>query len=186
MKYQEYKKTFEKYGDIDTREINFQNELVKPLLKEVLKDADVIDTSTITKGSSIHDRKKYAGHLKNRLVSPDLLICKNWNYSNINNHVNYLAVVEVKSPFHQNIYSKEYDHYSNYLRERIDSFVINGNVKKLILTDALKWEFYDFNNNNQSINTIRLYNMKGRGKWEWRNDNSYNQLLSELTSFVGK
>ncbi|MBT2218009.1 hypothetical protein KK120_19595 [Virgibacillus dakarensis] len=115
--FNEYKGIFEKYkNNNDTREITFQNELVKPFIRGVRNDLDVEGCDT--KGpTQIHDYLQYCGTYtingNEKSVTPDLVITKDWNWLNRDFSLDYRAVVEVKSPFLKDrIYSKEYEDYS--------------------------------------------------------------------------
>lgn len=73
---------FEKYTNLvtwflenDNREENYQNRVLIPFLETLCADADVVDTSMLTKEWDKRgiERNKFAG-----LHTPDLLIASNW------------------------------------------------------------------------------------------------------------
>ena len=86
-----FKKTLDKFTEIDPREINFQNRIIIPLLEDILSDREsisVVDVSNQYKSSTNHTRDSYAG-----IHTPDLLIAENWNYKNNNNSsINYICI----------------------------------------------------------------------------------------------
>ena len=136
--FEQYKKLVEKYEREDWREINFQNRVVLSLLERVFINNDniaIVDTSAQFKNreSEIHTRKYYANN-----STPDLLVVKNWNYSNKDiKKEDYLAIVEIKSPILDPI-SKENSH----TEKEVQDYIRNG--QKVILTDCYKWNFYGF------------------------------------------
>lgn len=73
---------FEKYTNLvtwflenDNREENYQNRVLIPFLETLCADADVVDTSMLTKEWDKRgiERNKFAG-----LHTPDLIIASNW------------------------------------------------------------------------------------------------------------
>ncbi|WP_405096912.1 hypothetical protein [Oceanobacillus sp. FSL H7-0719] len=108
--YSYYKKLVDNYLEIDWREITIQNRVVTPLLDRLFineKDISIIDISTQydNKNSKIHDTRSYR---KEKTSPPDLLVARHWNYANISNDkIDYLAVVEVKSPCIDPVYNKD-------------------------------------------------------------------------------
>lgn len=136
--FEQYKKLVEKYEREDWREINFQNRVVLSLLEKVFINNDniaIVDTSAQFKNreSKIHTRKPYANN-----STPDLLVVKNWNYSNKGiKEEDYLAIVEIKSPTLAPICEENL-----HTEEEIQDYIRNG--QKVILTDCYKWIFYGF------------------------------------------
>lgn len=177
--FDEYKGWFEKYKkNNDVREINFQNEIVKKLISTVCVDLDVENSEKKGPDTNKHDYLQYCGTYidktgKEKASTPDLIIAKNWNWLNKENRVDYRAVVEVKSPYlKQSIYNKDYKEYGDNLKNELRRHLSAKNNDKVILTDAMKWEFYKKNEEDNELvpmRTFRLYDLSGRrGKWEWK------------------
>lgn len=109
LTFQEYQNWLNKWkNNNDFREINIQNEVVKPFILSICPDLDVIDVSTKT-STTIHDYLQYCGtylgdNSKEKPTTPDLVVSKNWNWQNRKNKVDYRFTVEVKSPFWENTF----------------------------------------------------------------------------------
>lgn len=190
MNYKDYISTFEKYSERDVREVNFQNELVKPLLRSVFPHLYVEDVSEYSNSLGVHDFSQYAGlTVDNKNSQPDLVICDNWMADNRNKNIDYKAVVEVKSPYLGSaIFHKSYDKlYSESIKTKMQDLLRPGKVKKLIFTDTLKWEFY-YIDPNKPVKTIQLYVMeKNKYKdrdWKWKNEDAYKELVEFLQEFI--
>ena len=178
VRFDEYKGWFEKYkGNNDVREINFQNEVVKKFISAICPDLDVENSENKGPESGKHDYLQYCGAYidktgKEKATTPDLVIAKNWNWLNKEVVVDYRAVVEVKSPYEQPIYHKDYEEYPDNLKRELIRHLTAKNNNKVILTDAMKWEFYkkiDEDKKLVPIRTFRLYDMSGGGgKWAWK------------------
>ncbi|MEV6689535.1 MULTISPECIES: hypothetical protein [Bacillati] len=176
--FDEYKAWFEKYkNNKDVREIKIQNEVVKRFISETCPNLDVEACDNKGPESPNHNYLQYCGTYidkgKKKPSTPDLVIAKNWNWLNEENNVDYRAVVEVKSPYlDQPIYNKEYQKYREKLKIKLRLHFSARDNDKVILTDALKWEFYKKNEKENElvpIRTFRLYDLcGGRGKWEWK------------------
>lgn len=175
--FDDYKAWFEKYKENnDGQEIKFQNEIVKKLISSICSDLDVENSEKKAKNSKRHDYLQYCGTYidgdgNEKATTPDLVIAKNWNWENKKNVVDYRAVVEVKSPYEQPIYHKDYKDYGENLKNELRRHLSAKNNNKVILTDSLKWEFYKKNeedNNLVPIRIFRLYDLYKRGKWEWK------------------
>ncbi len=188
--FNQYKGWFEKYRrNNDTREINFQNEVIKRFIRGICTDLDVesCDTKLTT---TRHDYLQYCGTYisngKEKPSTPDLVITKEWNWFNREYNLDYRAVVEVKSPFGKgSIYSKGYINYSSDLKCELKRHLSAKVNEKVILTDVLKWEFYIRSEDGidlKPIRTIELYDLTdGRGHWEWKKDE---QVMEELKEFL--
>ncbi|MGV8907113.1 MAG: hypothetical protein ACOH15_11000 [Acetobacterium sp.] len=174
-----YKKWFDKYYENnDGNEIKIQNEIVKPFISAICTDLDVEDSKNKGPDTDKHDYFQYCGtyigeHGEEKASTPDLVIAKNWNWLNKENDVDYRAVVEVKSPYQQQrIYNKDYEKYGEDLKNELRRHLSAKDNDKVILTDAMKWEFYKKNEEDNKlvpIRTFRLYDLSGgRGKWEWK------------------
>lgn len=152
VSYSNYKSLIDKYWEIDWREITFQNRVVTPLLDKLFineKDISIIDISTQSdrNDTDIHNTRFYK---KEKAASPDLLIARHWNYANKNNdEIEYLAVVEVKSPKSAPIYNNKND-----FNDRVKTYLeVND---KVILTDCIKWQFYE-KEDLVPVKTINLF-----------------------------
>jgi len=146
--FDDYKRWFEKYKkNNDVREINFQNEVVKKFISAICADLDVENSEKKGPDTNKHDYLQYCGTYidktgKEKAFTPDLVITKNWNWMNKENDVEYRAVVEVKSPYLQPIYTKDYEKYGENLKKELRCHLSAKKNDKVILTDAMKWEFY--------------------------------------------
>lgn len=172
--FDEYTSWFEKYkNNNDIREINFQNEVVKPFLRGVCNDLDVEVCDKKGPDTKKHDYLQYCGTYidersgKEKTVTPDLIIAKNWNWLNKENEVDYRAIVEVKSPYQNPIFHKNYNDYSDALKKSLERHLSARKNDKVILTDTMKWEFYKKSDGLKPIQVFRLYELRG-SKWEWK------------------
>jgi len=159
--YDFYRKLVNKYIEIDWREINFQNRVVIQFLEWLfvdIEDISIVDVSTQykNKNSGIHDTSKYLSQDINA-APPDLIIVQNWNYANKNNKkISYLAAVEIKSPVLDPIYNKEYkngEYKSHTLKEVSHHLDV---IPKVILTDCIRWQFFQRKSGTDSIKIIDL------------------------------
>ena len=125
---------------------------------------------------------------ENKPSTPDLVIAKNWNWLHKVYSVDYRSVVEVKSPYmDQSIYNKEHQIYGVELKKELKRHLTAKNNSKVILTDTLKWEFYERNVEYTElipIQTIVLYDLcNGRNKWNWKKgklESKNNDVISEV------
>lgn len=149
--YSNYKCLICKYWETDWREIIFQNRVVTPLLDKLFineKDISIIDISTQSdrNDTDIHNTRFYK---KEKTASPDLLVARHWNYANKNNaEIDYLAVVEVKSPKLDPIFNNKND-FNGRLKTYLEA------NDKVILTDCIKWEFFE--KDLVPVKTINLF-----------------------------
>lgn len=198
--FSEYKGWIEKYiNNNDTREINFQNDVVKRLLEKMFEDYDIVCVDTKCNDSKNHDYNEYSGMYedsngKHKPTTPDLLICKNWNWYNkdtiYGEKISYIATVEVKSPYgSEAIYKKDQNEYPNSWEVKIKRHLDARRINKVIFTDTFKWEFYE--DNYENFETICLVNKKKRGRgysYEWKNEknanDTFNDLLNKLNQFL--
>lgn len=166
--FDEYKKWFNKYRDNkDTREINFQNGVVRKLIERLFPNLDIEDVSIKGPYTENHDYLQYCGTYINSsgreiATTPDLVIAKNWNWLNKENTVDYRAVVEVKSPYSydNHIYNKGYEEYYKFMKIQLRRHLSSTNNNKLIFTDAMKWEFYTKDDNGLvPVRTFKLYDL---------------------------
>jgi len=122
-----------------------------------------------------------------------LVIANGWNWINKENVVDYRAVVEVKSPYLSPIYHKDYEKYSDTLKIELKRHLSAMKNDRVILTDALKWEFYNKSNGLVPVQTFRLYDLS-RSKWEWKTEyilrdditNEFKELKEFLKRFINK
>ena len=196
---QDYKSWIEKFiKREDNREINYQNDVVKRLLEELFKEYDIVYVDTKGPDSNSHDYCAYSGmyedkdkddNKKIKPTTPDLLICKNWNWHNKNNEsIQYIATVEVKSPFSKEaIYKKKKEEYPESLKIKVERHLAATKIKRVIYTDAFKWDFYvDTYDNYETIELVECVK-KGRGyTFRWRDDleEQFKLLKAKLEEFL--
>ena len=180
--FNEYVRMIEKWkNNNDFREINIQNEVVKPFIEALGDEFDVIDVSIKGRESKNHDYLAYCGTYesggKKKATTPDLIITKNWNWRNRENKVKYYCSVEVKSPFlNVRLYDKE--KYSDFLKAKINRHLSAKENHKLILTDGIKWEFYEKQKEKKSFN---LY-VKDT-EWQW-NPLDFEDIKKSIKDFL--
>lgn len=188
MNYSEYISIFERYGKRDSREINFQNEIVKPFLRSIVPEFFIEDISTYYKSTEIHDRSKYVNLTDNESnfkSQPDLIICSNWHTDNRNNDLGYKATVEVKTPYNEDrIYSINYEKYDKQIKQ-VDIYIKSEKVNKVILTDTLKWEFY-YKSSKRPLKTIMLCEIinGNNNNWIWKDEATFRELKSYISDFL--
>lgn len=181
--YEYYKKIVDKYREFDCREINFQNRVVIPLLESLFIDFEdiwIVDISLQgrNKNSVVHDVSKYRS-LKEYSASPDVLIVSDWNYKNKDvDSIIYHAVVEVKSPEINPLF-KNKKHTLDQVRYHLEA------NKKVVLTDCLKWEFYE---RGKAMVSIALIEQNGKEEWTWKtrkeNDDIWGELCAKIQTFI--
>lgn len=151
----------------DTREIVYQNKVLIPFL-EALFDVDVVDVSTQYKNkkSDLHTREYYT----RGDYTPDILLVKDWVYNNINLPArNYLAVIEVKSPYLEPL--------GKVSRKTLNEVAkLNELNCGVILTDVYTWRFYS---KNGSYKEFVLYDGN-----RWCDLVCWREFLSYLKGFV--
>lgn len=142
-----YKKMVNKFLSRDNREVNYQNQVLIPMLHKLFindDNIDIVDVSTLYKNwrrYKWHDRTKYAG-----FYTPDILIAKNWCIENANkNDIGYLLLIEVKIPN-----ASDRKHAENEVNNYLEY------VSDVILTDLVTWEFYKKKDNYVTNKTVNL------------------------------
>jgi hypothetical protein len=177
--YSLYKRMVNKYLEIDYREITIQNRVITPLLDRLFineKDISIVDISTQydNNNSKIHDTRFYR---EEKTSPPDLLVARHWNYGNVDNdEIDYLAVVEVKSPGLNPFYNKDKnkDDINNQLKTHLEA------NDKVILTDCIKWEFFEKEYGLDPVKTINLFDENNNWK---RKDGKIPEFLIEEFQF---
>ena len=195
VEFEEYRNWIQKYiSNHDTREVNFQNDVVKRLLEKLYPTYDIVYVYTKGCDAKNHDYYAYSGKYmdkngKEKPTTPDLLICKNWDwYNSKNDSITYLATVEVKSPYgSQAIYKKDFKDYYQSLVNQIKQHLSAQRIHKVIVTDTFKWEFY--NETIYSHEDIVLVDRIpiGRGytyKWKSNADSEFQELKKKLQEFL--
>ncbi|RDW20079.1 hypothetical protein CWR48_04975 [Oceanobacillus arenosus] len=173
--YSYYKKLVDNYLEIDWREITIQNRVVTPLLDRLFineKDISIIDISTQydNKNSKIHDTRIYR---KEKTSPPDLLVARHWNYANIDNDkIDYLAVVEVKSPSLDPVYNKDKNKFDGQIKTHLE---VND---KVILTDCIKWLFFEKEYGLDPVKTISLFDENNN--WKRKDAKTPESLIEEI------
>lgn len=187
----DYKQLVEKYDMQDNREINYQNEIVKPMLQIIFNKWEVVDVSIKVGGrpseKPTYDYSKYCGTYESKnsegetilkYGTPDLLIAENWCWNNRDNeNIKYHAVVEVKSPHSdKHMCNREWKNYANDFNAEIERHLQVNKV--VIATDTYKWGIYS---QEQSLKPVKEYvirEYKSR-KWVW-NEDKYIELVNDL------
>lgn len=193
---QEYKSWIEKFRKReDNREINYQNDVVKRLLENLFEDYDIVYADTKGPDSNDHDYYAYSGYYKyvnkngeemKKPTTPDLLICKNWNWFNKNNEaIQYIATIEVKSPFLKDaIWKKENENYPESVKTKVETHLKATKVKRVIYTDAFKWDFYiDTYNSCKTIELGKCVKNGRKYSFEW-SDDQFESLKKKLEEFL--
>ncbi len=191
----EYKKWIDKYiRNNDTREINFQNDVIKRLIENLFPKYDVVNVGTKGTDTSKHDYYHYSGKYiddqgREKPTTPDILIASNWNWYNIEyeNEIKYIATIEVKSP-----YGKEaiYKCDCNNCPKQIKLHLSAEKIDKVIYTDSLEWRFYkqdELDKPEQFCFVIRK--RVGRGyTYEWKSDalaqEEFEKLINKMKNFL--
>lgn len=140
-----YKKLVDYYIKVDPRELNFQNRIIVSMLEKLLinTDIDVVDTSTL-----FYRGKKNPKNLDNSqfqapgFAPPDILLARNWNMDNINNKVEYLCAIEIKSPIsREKICGINFEEYHQHVKRQMKGHL--SVHTKVILTDCYRWQFFE-------------------------------------------
>ena len=177
----------------DTREINFQNDVVKRLLEIWFSDCDIVYADVKGPDTSNHDYYAYSGSYidtkqNEKPTTPDLLVCKNWDWHNVNNEkITYIATIEVKSPYgDEAIYKKEYDKYPESIEKKINTHLQANKINKVILTDTYKWEFFDGSyDNHEPIELVKRVKRGRRYEIELYGEDKFIELRNKLKDFFG-
>ena len=188
-----YKTSVDRYSKKDTRELNFQNRIIIPMLENVLinTDIEVVDTSTLyyrgNRNSKRIDNSKFTGKKDDGRYAapPDLLLVKNWNLDNVNNEVEYLAAIEIKSPASgEHIYGKKFEKYNLHIQREMKAHLsVNA---KVILTDCCRWQFFDNNTGFNDTPPIDLTDKNGKWKKseELETPEEWHQLQKKILEFL--
>lgn len=130
-------------------EINYQLEIIKPLLEVILSEYQIPDTSNNSEPKdrgreSKHNRYYYT--LKNG-TAPDLLIAKNYKYDNRNDKPDIFAAVEVKHQSSAEMFNREFNEYAIHLVNELATYMCVNN--KAIATNCRRWQFFDRTNSEE-------------------------------------
>ena len=183
--YEDYKALVEKYITYDSREINFKNIVIIPFLESLLRgrNIDVVDTSTLyyrgKRNSKTLDNFQF---MKKGFAPPDVIVAKNWHLDNVNNMVEYLGAVEIKSPVSargEQICGKEFRKYSKHVQEEVQAHL--GANPIVILTDCYRWQF--FNQKTGFIETSPI-DLVDQSK-NWLGIDTWNVLCEKLVDTLG-
>ena len=143
--YEEYKEIVNEYVEKDSRELNFQNRVLIPMLEKLLINSDIVvaDTSTLyyrgKKNSKTLDNFQF---MAKDYAPPDLVLAINWNIDNISNAVEYIAAIEIKSPeSDEHIYGKDFNEYPEHVITEVKAHL--SCIDKVILTDCYRWQFFE-------------------------------------------
>ncbi len=129
-------------------EINYQLELIKPLLESVLCKYQVVDTSRNSERKSknpVHDRYSYT--LKDA-AAPDLIIAENFDYYKKTMELKIHAAIEVKDQASSEMLGRAL--YSEKKGMRLYKIHIVNEIsgylcvnEKAIATNCRRWQFFD-------------------------------------------
>lgn len=130
-------------------EINYQLEIIKPLLEVILSEYQIPDTSNNSEPKdrgreSKHNRYYYT--LKNGTAT-DLLIAKNYKYDNRNDKPDIFAAVEVKHQSSAEMFNREFNEYAIHLVNELATYMCVNN--KAIATNCRRWQFFDRTNSEE-------------------------------------
>jgi hypothetical protein len=99
--------------------------LIRNLEKLLINsDLEVVDTSTLyyrgPKNSKTLDNFRFTAK---GFAPPDLMIVKNWNIDNVNNEVEYIAAIEIKSPQSKKewICGRNFQDYYYHLKDEMNA-----------------------------------------------------------------
>ena len=149
-------------SQLNPREINYQLEIIKPLLEWVLPGYQIPDTSGNSeprKGTARrHDRSGYA--LKAG-AAPDLLITKDFEYRNVpaKKAAKIYAAVEVKEQASREMLGRELTEngsahsYVLHLIWELATYLCV--TRRVILTNCRRWQFFD-REKNPDMDVLRL------------------------------
>ena len=179
----------------DTREINFQNDVVKRLLENLYPQYDIVCVDTKGSDSKNHDYYKYSGSYvdvktkKKKPTTPDLLICKDWDWFNRNNDkISYFATVEVKSPYGKEaIYKYDFKDYFDLWNTKITRHLSAEKIDIVIFTDTFKWDIFEkqYSEPKSIILVDRI--KRGTGytyKWKDNAAEEFEKLLKLLDEYL--
>ena len=213
MNYEEYKKRVERQIKTnDIRERVIQDNIIRPFLQSVFPELD-IEPVDVKVPSKIHKYEKYCGtridDKKGILGTPDLCIAEEWYWNNNEVDVNYRGVVEIKSPFLDNIATFEPDKKNKHTLNEISQYLNAEKNTKVILTDGITWIFYEKESGLCPANDTPICLGKLEYKYiQGRNNqlikersgskpivenitfnktaDEFNRLVKELKKFIGK
>ena len=104
-----------------------------------------------------------------------MLVARHWNYANVDNdEIDYLAVVEVKSPSLEPVYNKDKNKFERQIKTHLE---VND---KVILTDCIKWQFFEKEYGLDPVKTINLFDENNNWK---RKDGITPEFLIEEFQF---
>lgn len=195
VSFAEYKSWIDKFiNNHDTREINFQNDVVKKLLEKLFLEYDIVSVDTKGRESKRHDYYAYSRKYEDakgrtKPTTPDLLVCNNWDWYNKNNDkIKYIATVEVKSPYSsQAIYKKTFSEYPEDLKIKINRHLSAEKVNKVVLTDTYSWVFFEeVYKESEHISFVYRVPFKNGYTYEWYDDaeKRFNKLKEKLYEFL--
>lgn len=186
MKYSKYQSLVEKYYQMDSRELNFQNRVIIPFLESILQEKyDVVDSSTIYKNWRNCKDENGDGICRDTFANeytPDLLIVNGWKLF-AKEKKNPSIIIEVKRPT-----ALDRKHAENEIGEYV------GKADHVILTDSITWEFYEKLDSKEPSKVIYLstdekYVCK-RGltverNIEWKNEKFFEAVKKKIGDILG-
>lgn len=195
ISFTEYKKWIDKYiRNNDTREINFQNDVIKRLIERLFPHYDVVNVGTKGSDSRKHNYYHYSGRYTDKSgrvkpTTPDILIAQNWNWYNIQyeDEINYIATIEVKSPYgSQAVYKSD----CQKCPTQIENHLYAEKIDKVIYTDSFVWRFYKRDNLDKPTQFcfVNKKNVRRGCTFEWKTYDQaqevFDKLIEELKKFL--
>lgn len=179
LSYQMYKNSVDKYLEFDARELNFQNRVIIPMLEQLLAntDIDVIDTSSLFYRGQHNSRTLDNSQFMTLGCSPpDLVLARNWHIDNVNNKVEYLAAIEIKSPSSkEKICGISFDKYNKHIEKEVTGYLNSKCIDRVILTDCKRWQFFE----NQYNETEPIDLCDKDNNWKYKTKMDFYELHND-------
>ncbi|MCR6112623.1 hypothetical protein HXA35_20000 [Bacillus sp. A301a_S52] len=154
----DYLECVKQIGTINPQERNYQYFTIE-FLKKILIDTgiQVIDVST-NRNTKIHNRDHYTGDRG----TPDILLARGYQYNN--NYideasVDYIAVIEVKTPLEKMDETKLIEHHKKQLLSHLSK------NEKVILTDCITWCFFRDDKLDQKADVLPIKSFEFRNEF---------------------
>ncbi len=175
-----------KISEESPKEINYQLEIIKPLLEEILPQYQVVDTSGNSADTTKHTRKAYT--LESH-AAPDLLIAKNYKYDNKKKEPPEIhAVVEVKEQSSTEMFNRDIDGYSDHLIYEVGLYLSMSEDRRVIATNCRRWHFFErteeydsgFMNFFLSHKKYLIDYENTKNKEKWKESSNPENLVNEI------
>lgn len=177
--FEDYLKKVIRISEDNPREINYQLEIVKPLLEKLLSGHQIPDTSQNSNDTARHTREHYTlpGH-----TAPDLLIAKEYQYDNNSDEApktEIIAAIEIKTPYSDEMTGDDLNNYKIHLLYELALYIYKDS--QVIATNCRRWQFFRKANNesfDESVPPILERYNKNKNK---KPDNSdFQELIKQL------